>query len=105
MEQSNNKLINYECNLVRGTVLRCKGFPPYESRVDFMIIELPQDDKLLYALLVISGYKAGLIFSRLPKESIPVENRGCAVSVKWLKSNWQEWGYADCPLQEVYILD
>jgi hypothetical protein len=105
MKQTPKKLINYENDLVRGTILRCKGKPHYEDSVDFMIIELHQDTKLAYALLVASGYKAGLIYTILPEESIPSENEGHAISVDWLKANWKKWGYPDCPLHEVYLLE
>jgi hypothetical protein len=105
MKQPTKKLINHEGDLVRGSILRCKGKSPYEALVDFMVVELPQDKKRAYALLVASGYKAGLIYATLPEESIPMKNEGYAISVNWLKANWDKWGYFDCPLQEVYLLD
>lgn len=68
-------LINSNKDLVRGTILRCKGNYPYEDYVDFMVIE--QQER--YSLLVISGYKAGLTFVQLPLESIPKQNEGYAI--------------------------
>jgi hypothetical protein len=98
------KLINTKNNLERGAILKCKGNPPYEAFVDFMVTELSIDEKTVYALLVVSGYKAGLIFSILPDESVPEENEGYAISSNWLRDNWGKWGYFDCPLQDVYLL-
>jgi Immunity protein 45 len=54
-----------EC-IYRGTLLRLPGGYPYESFVDFMVIDLPGD----MALLVASGYKAGLIRQILPDEAL-----------------------------------
>ena len=89
------RLNEYGKDLSRGKVLRCKGSYPYEESVDFMIVELP-DEKENYALMVISGYKAGLVYSRLPGESIPAGNDGYALGLDWLKSNWSKWGYFGC---------
>ena len=50
----------------RGALLRMPGGWPYESFVDFMVIDLFQD----MALLVASGYKAGLIRQILPKVAV-----------------------------------
>jgi hypothetical protein len=102
--QSIIKLINAKNNIERGDILKCKGKPPYEAFVDFMVIELSIDEKNAYALLVVSGYKAGLIFAILPDESVPKENEGYAISVNWLKENWRKWGYFDCPLEDVFLL-
>ena len=94
------KLVDSKENLVRGSILRCKGKYPYEDFVDFMIIEQQGE----YALLVISGYKAGLTFVVLPQESVPANNEGYAIDIEWLKSNWSKWGYIDCPVTDVHII-
>ena len=99
------KLINYSKDLVRGSILRCKGVMPYEDLVDFMLIETPNKQNLSYSLLVSTGYKAGLIYTKLPIDSIPKENKGYAVSLQWLIDNWSKWGYFDCLLDDVYILE
>lgn len=97
------KLIDYKKNFSRGTILRCPGQYPYEEIVDFMVAEiLGQDD---YALIVISGYKAGLTLVVLPPESRPNDNQGYAVDITWLKENWSRWGYIDCPLDEVWVIE
>jgi hypothetical protein len=94
------KLVDSKEDLVRGSILRCKGKYPYEDYVDFMVIEQQRQ----YALLVVSGYKAGLTFVQLPPESIPKANEGYAVDIEWLKLNWNKWGYIDCPVDDVHII-
>jgi hypothetical protein len=98
-----SRLLDHESNLERGAILRCKGFPPYEEYVDFMIVESLTDDGMRYALLVVSGYKAGLTYVLFPKESLPLNEDGTAIDVKWLRNNWKKWGYIDCDLGDVYI--
>jgi Immunity protein 45 len=98
------KLSNHKNNIARGSILKCSGKYPYEAFVDFMVVELPVDEKTAYALLVVSGYKAGLVYVILPEESVPKENEGYAINSNWLRNNWEKWGYADCPLQDVYLL-
>ena len=99
------KLVDYGKDLCRGSILRCKATLPYEDLVDFMLIEAFGEDEKMYALLVSTGYKSGLIFCKLPVESIPTGNTGYAVSLQWLIDNWATWGYSDCPLDEVYIIE
>jgi len=100
----NIKLIDYQEDLERGDILRCKGNYPYEDVVDFMVFE-STNEYGIYDLVVTSGYKAGLRKTILPKESIPVENIGYAISIKWLKNNWSKWIYAECPVEEVWIIE
>ncbi|WP_349816621.1 Imm45 family immunity protein [Acidovorax sp. SUPP3334] len=99
------KLIDYTGNLSRGMILRCRGKVPYEKIVDFMIVESGRATSPSYSLMVSSGYKAGLVYSVLPDESIPSEDDGYAVNLSWLKMNWGKWGYFECPLNEVYVLE
>jgi hypothetical protein len=94
------KLVDSKEDLVRGSIVRCKGKYPYEDYVDFMVIEQQGE----YALLIISGYKAGLTFVVLPPESVPASNAGYAIDIEWLKANWNKWGYIDCAVDEVYII-
>lgn len=97
------KLSEYPNDLERGFILRCKGKYPYESVVDFMICESYETGKG-FVLYVISGYKAGLRFVVLPQESVPGGNTGHAISRKWLMDNWNNWGYADCPIKDVLVV-
>jgi len=55
--------------------------------------------------MVSSGYKAGLVYATLPEESVPLENNGHAVDLNWLKKNWGKWGYYECPIDEVFIIE
>ncbi|CAL1517077.1 Imm45 family immunity protein [Chitinophaga sp. MM2321] len=97
------KLINYtEENIERGMILRCKGKDPYEEVVDFLICELSSDDG--YQLVVSSGYKAGLAYVILPRESVP-EGFRFGLATAWLLANWHIWGYIDCPLEDVWLLE
>ena len=55
-----------------------------------------------YALVIISGHKAGLIYTYFPKESIPDGYR-LGLGSDWLKTNWNKWGYIDCDIEDVYV--
>ena len=83
-----DNLTNFKENIIwRGAILKCKGKYPYEDVVYFLVCEIQET----YALVIISGYKAGLIYTYFPKESIP---DGCrlGLSSDWLKTNWNKWG-------------
>ncbi len=81
-----SKLVDFkEDYIVRGALLRMPGGYPYESVVDFMVIELEQR----LALLVASGYKAGLIRQVLPKDALVSTVN--AISPTWLIENWSKW--------------
>ncbi|UVJ42906.1 Imm45 family immunity protein [Pseudomonas sp. LS1212] len=96
------KLIAVEGDFVlRGSILRVPGKWPYEKCVDFMIFET-QDEDRPYGLMISSGYKAGLILIRLPKEGCL---DGGGVSKAWLISNWDKWVYPDCDVADVYLID
>ncbi|CAA0149396.1 Imm45 family immunity protein [Tenacibaculum maritimum] len=99
------KLLEYkEETINRGYILRCKGVHPYEEIVDFLICESTNIDIESYMLIVSSGYKAGLKYSQLPKESIPNGVR-MGLSTNWLIENWSKWGYFDCKIEDVYLLE
>ncbi|MEC5145422.1 Imm45 family immunity protein [Chitinophaga sp. 212800010-3] len=100
----NTKLIALKENIERGAILRCKGKYPYEDYVDFMVIESSDEGKLVYSLLVVSGYKAGLTFVMLPQESIPERNEGYAINTAWLCANWNKWGYFECLVEDVHVV-
>jgi hypothetical protein len=79
-----------EC-LARGDILRLvynynlgPGSPP----VDLMVYD-PRDDDCGMGLMVVSGYKAGLVYAILPLASKPQQSRG--LSVDWLVENWSTW--------------
>ncbi|CAN7382306.1 Imm45 family immunity protein [Rhizobium sp. LjRoot30] len=60
------------------------GSPP----VDLIVYE-PNDEECGLGLLVISGYKAGLIYALLPLSSLLSGTR--ALDIGWLKNNWDRW--------------
>ena len=95
------KLVDYEEAISeRGAILRCRGLPPYEEIVDFLVCETVGSNS--FQLVVSSGYKAGLRFCVFPKESIP-DDYVTGLKTQWLIENWDYWGYVDCPVREVRI--
>lgn len=96
------KLLDLNRNIERGAIIHCNTSK--EDYLDFMVIEINQQDGLHYALLNLTGYKAGLIYAILPKDSLPSEEEGYAIDKDWLISNWSKWGYFECPVDKVYIL-
>lgn len=94
------KLVEYKYHLSRGTILRCKGQWPYETVVDFMVAEVIGEYR--YQLWVVSGYKAGLTNVIFPPEAT---YETCAVNTNWLIDNWYKWGYKECPLEEVWVVE
>jgi hypothetical protein len=100
-----NKLSVYsKQNIQRGSILRCKGNYPYEEVVDFLVCEPFTLEKHGARLVVASGYKAGLTMCILPIESMPDGVR-FGLNANWLKENWFKWGYVDCPIEDVWIIE
>lgn len=94
------KLVDYKNKSIkRGSVFRLPAVWPYESWVDFMVIDLFDT----HGLVVSSGHKAGLILISLPPESGSIEGR--ALSTEWVINNWAEWIYPECDVENVHILD
>lgn len=100
---SGKRLLDYNNNIERGTIIRC--FTSNEDHLEFMVIELHHQDEQHYALLNLKGYKAGLIYTILPKESQPSNEEGYAIDKDWLVSNWSKWGYFDCSIDNVHIIE
>ena len=86
-----------EAMVYSGMVLRFPAIYPYEEWVDFMLVVLPSQTN---ALLVTTGYKAGLVPQVLPPEAGPTG----AVSREWLLANWTKWIFSATPVQEVYVM-
>ncbi|GBR04064.1 hypothetical protein HW511_08080 [Asaia siamensis] len=80
-----------------GCVFRLPARYPYESIVDFMLCRVPSSDSY-FGLIVTTGYKAGIIFQLLPAECL---HDSAAVSLSWIKDNWNKWIYEDCSIDEV----
>ncbi|WP_139225701.1 Imm45 family immunity protein [Paracidovorax konjaci] len=98
-------LANHQENLERGCILRCESNVDNQvDAVDLMIIELNINKEREYALLIITGYKAGLIYTILPKESFPSTEEGHVIDIEWLRSNWNKWGYLGFAEKDVYVI-
>lgn len=94
---SETSLIDWpEALIYAGMVLRFPASAPYEDWVDFMLVVLPPQEN---ALLVTTGYKAGLVPQVLPSEAGPVG----AVSRAWLVANWSEWIFPSTPVEDVFV--
>lgn len=87
-----------DLKLYSGTVLRFPAVTPYEDWVDFMLVVLPSQTN---ALLVTTGYKAGLIPQQLPPEAGPTG----AVSRDWLVQNWSKWVFPPTPVTKVMVIE
>ena len=77
--------------LFTGDVLRLPenyDLGPGSRPVDLMVYE-PHDEECGLGLLVVSGYKAGLIYALLPVESLKGGSR--AICLDWLKREWNRW--------------
>lgn len=61
---------------------------PGTGPVDLLVYD-PRDDQYGLGLMTASGYKAGLVFCILPKES--THSGGSGLSAKWLIANWHRW--------------
>ncbi len=84
----------------RGWIFRCnRAQYPYEDKVEFMIREEP-DSPSAYALMVISGFKAGCTLVQLPEECLNFDK---SVGRQWLIDNWSKWIYPECPVSEVSV--
>ncbi|MGS1010518.1 Imm45 family immunity protein [Achromobacter anxifer] len=88
-------------SIQRGNIFRVRGKYPYEEWVDFMVYEVPADDRG-YGLIVTSGYKAGSVVVHLPKESY---SESCGLNKNWVIVNWNKWIYPECDIMDVYLMD
>ena len=84
----------------RGWIFRCnKAEYPYEDKVEFMIRE-ERESPSGFALIVISGHKAGLTLLHIPLEARLV---GQGIAKSWLIENWTKWIYPECPIEDVLV--
>ena len=100
-----NSIKLVECSdsvIARGQVFRVPASWPYESIVDFMVVDIP-DDSFGHSLVVASGNKSGLVLVHLPLESCASDEHG--ISREWVISNWEKWIYPDCSVEDVYLVD
>ena len=75
----------------RGAVFRCLPEPGAKTgRFDLLLVEQAEAPSGL-ALLVTTGYKAGLVFQALPREALDAEVEYPAVPTAWLREQWATW--------------
>lgn len=89
-------------SISRGKIFRLPARWPYEDIVDFMVVDIP-DEECGHSIVAISGNKAGLLVVRLPVESRSSGTHG--ISREWIIKNWAKWVYPDCPVENVYLFD
>lgn len=97
------KLRNYKREVLsRGTILRMRGEYPYENVVDFMVFD-PCEPRRGLGLLVVTGYKAGLMVCTFPADT-GTEKYPCCLSKQWWIDNWDKWGL-ECDIDTIYVAD
>ena len=67
-----------------------------------MVVESWDRTDCGFTLMVASGYKAGLRHVVLPKDSSNCDNNG--IDAGWLRVNWANWVYPECPVRDVLVL-
>lgn len=94
------QLLELKCGAIpRGAIIRTTAKYPYENFVDFMVFDPVLLDNVS-GLIVVSGYKAGLILRILPPESNI--QHGIGLSTEWVKKNWQKEVYGS-PVKQVLV--
>lgn len=86
--------------LKRGSVLRSPAKPPYETWVDFMLMDDWQSPSS-FSLWICSGSKSGLPLVKIPKEATDFTHDG--VQIDWLIENWDPWIYPDSKPDQVFV--
>ena len=61
---------------------------PDSGPVDLMVYD-PRDEKTGLGVIVVSGYKSGLVLSIFPKASCALAKRSLETS--WLLRHWNDW--------------
>jgi hypothetical protein len=93
------RLINYTDDVIqRGQVIKCQLAD--NEALCLMVCEVVGEK--YYQLIIINGYKAGLLFTYLPLAAL--DTKGFGLNANWLIENWHTWGYQACPIEQVYIL-
>jgi len=88
--------------IIRGQIFRLPASWPYESIVDFMVVDIPEEG-CGHSIVVASGNKSGLVLVRLPIESCVPAGHG--ISKDWIVANWSKWVYPESPVESVYLFD
>ena len=72
--------------LPRGAVIRIIDEKANEPEVDILVAE-NRDSDSGFAMMVVSGYKAGISNLYCPAEA----KRDFGIAAKWLLANWTNW--------------
>ena len=97
------KLTEYQkSDLWHGTIFRFPAGYPFESSVDFMLMDYPHSESG-FALYCVSGYHARSLELVLPREAASPVN--CSISSQWMAENWSKWVYAECMAADVEIVE
>ncbi|WP_181149749.1 Imm45 family immunity protein [Arthrobacter sp. MYb227] len=83
-----------------GTVFRFPAQVPFESIVDWMLMEDSISDSG-FSLFCVSGYHSGQVELRLPAEAKTETNR--SIMTRWVCENWQQWIYTHAKVSDVWI--
>src|SRR5215218_8764746 len=87
--------------IYHGAVFRLlKAVWPHETPVDLLVVE-DRDSPSGFALVVATGYKAGLTFIKLPAQAVASGVQGLDRS--WVVANWSQWVYPECPTEAVLL--
>ena len=93
------RLINYTDDVIqRGQVIKCQ----LADNETLCLMACEVVGEKYYQLIIINGYKAGLLFTYLPLAAL--DTKGFGLNANWLIENWHTWGYQACPIEQVYIL-
>lgn len=81
-------LLDYEgAGLNRGAVLKFSAGGGFEDEVVMIVCESPDNDVRRLALMVVTGYKAGInCYVVFPEEAVVG-----GLSTHWLIENWGNW--------------
>jgi hypothetical protein len=90
--------------LSRGALLKFPAAYPFETSVVMMLCELRFGDRQ-YGLTTVTGLKAAITpYVAFPNDCLHNEGKdGLALSVDWLKKNWQEWVWPEGDIQLVLV--
>lgn len=86
--------------LARGSLFRFPARPPFEPRVDFLLVDATALGSG-FVLVCASGYKAGLVQVVLPPAAL-VTDPVVGISTPWLIENWQTWVCPECAVTQVW---
>ena len=85
--------------LPRGAIIRVVDERASEPEVDLLVME-HRDAASGFAIMVASGYKAGIASLNFPAEA----RKELGISASWLGRNWTHW-YSETAPDEILVAD